>query len=991
MKSESNQTVRSRTATAWMAAATASVLLASASAHADSLSPVDIVQSRGADQSVDYSALTAYGKWDDRNYALTEADLKYLSADEAKLSNQIPAFFRVELRKAWPHLPTSGEVQYPRAALQMFLRKYGGWERNGKLYGGGFGEDKLAAFRADNELQLNQVLGANEITVEINHTNPDRIIAGSNNNGGQEMYYSADGGESWTIQGVLPNTCCDPTVGWSSDGTVAYAAALSGPIGVSFWRSFDQGETWVDRFDITPSGSDKEWLHVDISDSSAYKDNVYVTYHNGNTMQFARTTDSGTNFDIQAFPGEPSGIGSDITTTSNGDIYYVYGAFGTRQIRLLKSTDGGDTFTGSNIASTNGSFDWPVPSMESRSAWIYATVDSDRSGGAFDGSVYAAWSDIFNPNEGSAVNNHTQVKVAYSRDGGATWNVTIPHPVDDVLEVDRYNQWMTVDEFGTVHVVFYDTRNSLNRTGVDLYYTYSIDGAQTFSDLERVSSATSANLTDGQEWGDYNGVSVVGEKIVTVWTDNRDGPPNRKDVFAATLLNEGAEPTFTLGTSDSQSLSQQVCAPDDLEPITVAVGQVQGFSDSVSLGFSGLPSGFTGGFSNAVVTPATPAATSVASVSVGSVATGDYTFSITGNATGISQRLLDVSVSAFDSSPASAALVSPANGAPSESTSPVFTWAAAAGAASYLLEVDDDPNFGSIDFSLSTEATSATLDNSLAPTTTYYWRVTATNPCGDGGASAVNSFTTLAEICRTPGLSIPDGSGAGTSDGATVSTSGEIESLDVSLRVDHTYIGDLIFRLTHEDTGTSVLLIDRPGQPATGFGCSGDNINALMTDDASAPVETGCTTADGLSGDFIPEEPLAGFDGEDIGGTWTLFVSDNAGIDTGEVVEWCLLPTLASAGPDTDGDGVADADDNCSAVPNADQRDTNGDGFGNICDADLNNDGVVNFVDLGLLRTSFFSSNADADFNGDGVVNFVDLGIMRTGFFAPPGPSGTTP
>ncbi|MEM6638261.1 MAG: hypothetical protein AAF610_00020 [Pseudomonadota bacterium] len=93
---------------------------------------------------------------------------------------------------------------------------------------------------------------------------------------------------------------------------------------------------------------------------------------------------------------------------------------------------------------------------------------------------------------------------------------------------------------------------------------------------------------------------------------------------------------------------------------------------------------------------------------------------------------------------------------------------------------------------------------------------------------------------------------------------------------------------------------------------------------------------------------------------------------------------------DSDGDGVADDQDNCTDVPNAAQRDTNGDGYGNLCDADLNNDCVTNILDLGLFRTVFFTTDGDADFNGDGTVNFVDLGILRTLFFQAPGPSGVT-
>ena len=95
--------------------------------------------------------------------------------------------------------------------------------------------------------------------------------------------------------------------------------------------------------------------------------------------------------------------------------------------------------------------------------------------------------------------------------------------------------------------------------------------------------------------------------------------------------------------------------------------------------------------------------------------------------------------------------------------------------------------------------------------------------------------------------------------------------------------------------------------------------------------------------------------------------------------------------PDSDGDGVADALDNCVDVPNSGQRDSNGDGYGNPCDADLNNDSITNVLDLGLFRQVFFTGDADADFNGDGVVNVVDLGRMRQLFFLPPGPSGLAP
>lgn len=117
---------------------------------------------------------------------------------------------------------------------------------------------------------------------------------------------------------------------------------------------------------------------------------------------------------------------------------------------------------------------------------------------------------------------------------------------------------------------------------------------------------------------------------------------------------------------------------------------------------------------------------------------------------------------------------------------------------------------------------------------------------------------------------------------------------------------------------------------------------------------------------------------------------DTDGDGVGDVCDNCVTtPNTNQA--DKDGDGVGDVCDNCTEVNNADQRDTNNDGYGNICDADLNNDGTVNFTDMGILRAYFFSPNADADLNGDSAVNFVDLGLMKSMFFKVPGPSGLNP
>ncbi|MEM7083174.1 MAG: S8 family serine peptidase [Pseudomonadota bacterium] len=98
-------------------------------------------------------------------------------------------------------------------------------------------------------------------------------------------------------------------------------------------------------------------------------------------------------------------------------------------------------------------------------------------------------------------------------------------------------------------------------------------------------------------------------------------------------------------------------------------------------------------------------------------------------------------------------------------------------------------------------------------------------------------------------------------------------------------------------------------------------------------------------------------------------------------------------GIDSDGDGVLDLADNCTVHPNPAQRDTNGDGYGNVCDPDLNNDGVVNFVDIQIWTEVFNEAcgDVDEDLNGDGVCNFIDYQVFPAFFLQPPGPSGVAP
>ncbi|MEO8445827.1 MAG: thrombospondin type 3 repeat-containing protein [Gammaproteobacteria bacterium] len=102
-----------------------------------------------------------------------------------------------------------------------------------------------------------------------------------------------------------------------------------------------------------------------------------------------------------------------------------------------------------------------------------------------------------------------------------------------------------------------------------------------------------------------------------------------------------------------------------------------------------------------------------------------------------------------------------------------------------------------------------------------------------------------------------------------------------------------------------------------------------------------------------------------------------------------LVSNLTPPPPlDTDGDGVPDASDNCTLVANPDQFDGDGDGYGNLCDADLNNDGFSNAQDTVLFRARIGTSDAAADLNHNGFVNAQDTTLFRKLLGLPPGPSG---
>jgi hypothetical protein len=133
------------------------------------------------------------------------------------------------------------------------------------------------------------------------------------------------------------------------------------------------------------------------------------------------------------------------------------------------------------------------------------------------------------------------------------------------------------------------------------------------------------------------------------------------------------------------------------------------------------------------------------------------------------------------------------------------------------------------------------------------------------------------------------------------------------------------------------------------------------------------------------DDEIDGNDGEDkiSGGPGTDACANGVISQCEEIIPNNEVPDQA----DNDADGTFDQIDNCLNVVNPDQRDTDADGFGNLCDADLDNSGFVDSVDLVLFNQRLESKDRDADLDGNGIVDSIDLSLFEELLGKAPGPS----
>ncbi|HEY4572928.1 MAG TPA: sialidase family protein, partial [Thermoanaerobaculia bacterium] len=434
-------------------------------------------------------------------------DFSLLRPAEAKDKIPVPPWLRVLWRRAHPEMIYSEKD--PTGGYPFVLKEVHEWMvTHQSLVPGPPDKDaepefaaelpgKSATVSGEKRISGSQSASRSESDIRVNYWNPLKIIGASNNisgSGSQAQFYSTDGGVTWGQSSLSLQTALgdafhsDPTVEWTSDGT-AWATTIginsSGNVlHMRAYKSTDNGATWT--FDATFSGSqtstDKQIIWVDHSATSPFKDNLYVIWHDGFPAYMNRRTGPAGSWQtpIQVSGAESSGtaIGADVKTNAFGDVFGFWPTTGNQKVFVVKSTNGGASYgMPVQIATTFGSFDIGIPSMNSRRALIYVSAGAYRTAGK--NLVYASWTDLSGatgcntpgnePGANTASTCKSRIWVSRSTDGGATWGPAVK--INDQASLnDQFNQWLVVDETtGALEIMYYDTVGDPGRKKVDVW------------------------------------------------------------------------------------------------------------------------------------------------------------------------------------------------------------------------------------------------------------------------------------------------------------------------------------------------------------------------------------------------------------------------------------------------------------------------------------------------------------------------------------------
>jgi hypothetical protein len=327
----------------------------------------------------------------------------------------------------------------------------------------------------------------------------------------------------------------------STDGGVTW----SDGVGVGHNPPKDQDKEWL-AVDLTGSLHHNNlymaWTEFDKVNSADPNDSTRIV--------FSRSTDHGITWTAPIRISETGGGCHDGDTTvegavpavgPNGEVYVSWA--GHELIYFDKSLDGGVTF-GSDVTVTTqpGGWEFDVPGIYRCNGFPVTACDVSNS--PYQGHVYVAWSD---QRDGLT---DTNVYIIKSTDGGATWGPVI-QVNDDTSGRHQFFHWLTIDPFtGYIYLVFYDRRTTIgNHT--EVYVAQSEDGGATFTNYKI--STTSFLPYDHVFFGDYTNIAARNGSVHPIWTrmDNGNLSVWTTQIIVPTGIADGGVPGYGIELSQN--------------------------------------------------------------------------------------------------------------------------------------------------------------------------------------------------------------------------------------------------------------------------------------------------------------------------------------------------------------------------------------------------------------------------------------------------------
>ncbi len=399
----------------------------------------------------------------------------------------------------------------------------------------------------------------------------------------------------------------------------------------------------------------------------------------------------------------------------------------------------------------------------------------------------------------------------------------------------------------------------------------------------------------------------------------------------------------------SPVFSETFCANEAFASYDIKLETLEGFNDDVNFEVLDLPEELNPSFSDEILNE--EGSTLLSIENLDQLTGGVYPFKITATS-GSESKTLNLELNLLNTEPIDdVVLLSPMNEEARQDLTPTFSWEEISGnGISYEIQISEEASFNNIVFQETTTANEYKLNQKLEENQEYYWRVKAKNVCSESPYSS-SSFSTSALACLpkeeaqdTP-ITIDE-----ESPNTQVSIINfpeyfeelSVQDVKVSVKIDHTWVSDLIVSLVSPE-GTSIRLLNRP----CNFGQGYEDIE-LIFDDSGAQFTCEQNVTPTLSGTVRPQfGSLAEFIGENPAGDWKLEVQDIFEDDGGAINSFALEICYKKV----------TNDDACEATPLAVDAQSLGDAFSLVGATAQDNEPDTNFED-GIQGSVWFSFEA---------------------------------